>query len=141
MRSSQGAVVAVIKLSLPAGKANPAPPVGPALGSKGVNIMSFCKQYNEATSSQAGRIIPAEITDKSFTFVLKTPPASFLLKQAAGVAKGAAAGSQKAVGSVTAQQVREIAEAKLADMNCTSLEAAALQIRGTARNMGIQVVD
>eukprot|EP00887_Chlorella_sp_A99_P000451 scaffold17.g451.t1 len=132
----------MIKLALPAGKANPAPPVGPALGAKGVNIMQFCKEYNAATQDKAGTIIPVEITvyeDRSFTFVLKTPPASVLLKKAAGVETGSGEPNRKMVGKVTAEQVREIAAIKLPDLNCEDLEAAARTIAGTARNMGITV--
>ncbi|PRW33322.1 50S ribosomal L11 [Chlorella sorokiniana] len=130
----------MIKLALPAGKANPAPPVGPALGAKGVNIMQFCKEYNAATQDKAGMIIPVEITvyeDRSFTFILKTPPASVLLKKAAGVESGSGEPNRKKVGKVTMDQVREIATIKLPDLNCTDLEAACNTVMGTARNMGI----
>lgn len=136
-------VRAVIKLQIEAGKANPAPPVGPALGQHGVNIMAFCKEYNERTASQAGTIVPVEITvyeDRSFSFVLKTPPASVLLKQAAGVEKGSAAQKREKVGRVTKDQVRQIAQTKLKDLNTTDIEAAMRMIEGTARSMGIEVV-
>ncbi|EFN52828.1 hypothetical protein CHLNCDRAFT_49066 [Chlorella variabilis] len=135
-------VTGMIKLALPAGKANPAPPVGPALGAKGVNIMQFCKEYNAATQDKAGMIIPVEITvyeDRSFTFILKTPPASVLLKKAAGVESGSGEPNRKKVGSVTMEQVREIAAIKLPDLNCTDLDAACNTVAGTARNMGITV--
>ena len=133
-----------IKLALEAGKANPSPPVGPALGSKGVNIMAFCKEYNARTADQAGKVIPVEITvfeDKSFTFVLKTPPASFLLKEAAGIGKGSGNPSKEKVGKVTIAQLKEIAETKMPDLNANNLEAAVKIIEGTAKNMGLQVVE
>ena len=133
---------AVIKLQIEAGKANPAPPVGPALGQHGVNIMGFCKDYNEKTASQAGTIVPVEILvyeDRSFTFTLKTPPASDMLKRAAGLEKGSAAQLREKVGQVTRAQVRQIAEVKLRDLNAHDLEAAMAQIEGTARSMGIEV--
>jgi len=133
-----------IKLALEAGKANPSPPVGPALGSKGVNIMAFCKEYNARTADQAGKVIPVEITvfeDKSFTFVLKTPPASFLLKEAAGVGKGSGNPGKEKVGKVTTAQLKEIAETKMPDLNANNLEAAMKIIEGTAKNMGLQVVE
>lgn len=136
-------VRAVIKLQIEAGKANPAPPVGPALGQHGVNIMAFCKEYNEKTSSQAGSIVPVEITvfeDRSFTFALKTPPASDLLKRAAAVQKGSSAQLREKVGQVTRAQVRQIAELKLRDLNAHDVEAAMRQVEGTARSMGIEVV-
>jgi large subunit ribosomal protein L11 len=136
-------VRAVIKLQIDAGKANPAPPVGPALGQHGVNIMAFCKDYNERTASQAGTVVPVEITifeDRSFTFVLKTPPASDLLKRAAGIEKGSSAQRREKVGQVTRDQLREIAEIKLRDLNTTSVEAAMKMVEGTARSMGIEVV-
>jgi large subunit ribosomal protein L11 len=136
------AVTGLIKLALPAGKANPAPPVGPALGAKGVNIMQFCKEYNAATQDKIGTIIPVEITvyeDRSFTFILKTPPASVLLKKAAGVESGSGEPNSKKVGTVTMDQVREIAAIKLPDLNCTELESAMRTILGTAKNMGITV--
>ncbi len=135
-------VVAVVKLQIPAGKATPAPPVGPALGQHGVNIMEFCKSYNEKTARQAGTIVPVEITifsDRTFTFVTKTPPASVLLKKAAGLEKGSGEASKKKVGRVTRQQIREIAETKLPDLNTRDLEAAMRMIEGTARSMGIEV--
>ena len=135
-------VRAIIKLQIEAGKANPAPPVGPALGQHGVNIMAFCKDYNEKTSRQAGAIVPVEITvfeDRSFAFVLKTPPASDLLKKAAGVEKGSSAQVREKVGQVTKLQIREIAELKLRDLNAHDVEQAMLQIEGTARSMGIEV--
>ena len=136
-------VRALIKLQIEAGKANPAPPVGPALGQHGVNIMAFCKDYNEKTSSQAGTIVPVEITvfeDRSFTFTLKTPPASDLLKKAAGIEKGSPVQLREKVGQVTRDQIRQIAEAKMRDLNAHDTEAAMLQIEGTARSMGIEVV-
>lgn len=137
-------VVAVVKLQIPAGKANPAPPVGPALGQHGVNIMQFCKEYNARTQNQVGTIIPAEITiyaDRSFTFVTKTPPAKDLLLKAAGVEKGSAAPNMDKVGTVTRQQIREIAEAKMKDLNAVDIEGAMRMIEGTARSMGIVVRD
>lgn len=137
-------VTGYIKLALDAGKANPAPPVGPALGSKGVNIMAFCKEYNAATQDKIGQVIPVEITvfeDRSFTFILKTPPASFLLKRAAKIGKGAGEPQLGKAGKVTVAQLQEIAEQKMPDLNCTKIEAAMNIIRGTAKNMGIQVVD
>jgi large subunit ribosomal protein L11 len=137
-------VKAVVKLAIEAGKATPAPPVGPALGQHGVNIMAFCKDYNARTAHQAGSVIPAEITvfqDNTFRFVLKTPPATDLLKKAAGVSKGASDIAQEEVGTVTSQQVREIAEQKMKDLNAYDVEGAMRQIEGTARSMGIQVVD
>jgi large subunit ribosomal protein L11 len=137
-------VKAMVKLAIEAGKATPAPPVGPALGQHGVNIMAFCKDYNARTAHQAGSIIPAEIIvfqDNSFRFVLKTPPATDLLKKAAGVPKGSSDIAQEKVGTVTSQQVREIAEQKMKDLNAYDVEGAMRQIEGTARSMGIQVVD
>ncbi len=131
-----------VKLQLPAGKATPAPPVGPALGQHGVNIMGFVKEYNEKTAAQAGTIVPVEITifeDRSFTFVLKTPPATELLKSAAGVAKGSAAQRREKVGTITRDQVREIAELKMKDLNAFNVEAAMKMVEGTARSMGIEV--
>ncbi|CAI5933432.1 unnamed protein product [Closterium sp. NIES-64] len=136
-------VVGMIKLALEAGKATPAPPVGPALGAKGVNIMMFCKEYNAKTADKAGYVIPVEITvfdDKSFTFVLKTPPASVLLLKAAGAARGSSNPGKEKVGKVTVEQVREIATEKLPDLNCTTVDAAMRIIAGTAANMGIDVV-
>ena len=134
----------IIKLQIPAGKANPAPPVGPALGQHGVNIMAFCKEYNARTSSQVGTIIPVEITvyqDQSFTFITKTPPATDLLKKAAGIEKGSGEPGREAVGQVTRQQVREIAELKMKDLNALDLEGAERMIEGSARSLGIKVVD
>ncbi len=136
-------VRAVIKLQIEAGKANPAPPVGPALGQHGVNIMGFCKDYNEKTSSQAGSIVPVEIIvyeDRSFSFTLKTPPASDLLKKAAGVEKGSGVQLREKAGEVTKAQIRTIAEVKMRDLNAADIEGAMLQIEGTARSMGIEVV-
>jgi len=137
-------VVAMVKLQIPAGKATPAPPVGPALGQHGVNIMAFCKEFNERTAKQAGLIIPVVITvyqDRSFTFITKTPPAAVLLKKAAGIEKGSAAPNREKVGRVTKQQIREIAELKMPDLNASSIEAAMSMIAGTARSMGIIVED
>lgn len=135
---------AIVRLQLRAGKANPAPPVGPALAGHGINIMAFCKEYNARTSNRAGELIPAEITvytDGSFTFVLKSPPASELLKKAAGIEKGSSAPNRDKVGKVTRAQLREIAEIKMKDLNAKDLEGAIKQIEGTARNMGITIVD
>jgi large subunit ribosomal protein L11 len=135
-------IAAVVKVQLNAGAATPAPPVGTALGPHGVNIMDFCKQYNAATEAQRGNIIPVEITiyeDRSFTFITKTPPAPELIKKAAGVEKGSAEPHTTKVGTVTAAQVREIAQTKMADLNTTSLESAEKIIAGTARSMGITV--
>ena len=137
-------VMAMVKLEIQAGKANPAPPVGPALGQHGVNIMQFCKEYNARTQSQAGMVIPAEITifqDRSFTFVTKTPPAKNLLLQAAGIPKGSAVPNTGKVGTINRQQVREIAQTKMADLNAVDIEGAMRMIEGTARSMGIVVVD
>ena len=137
-------VTAVIKLQVNAAKATPAPPIGPALGQHGVNIMAFCKDYNAKTAHLTGSIIPAQITifqDNSFRFVLKTPPATDLLKKAAGVSKGGANVKRDKVASVTRQQVREIAEQKMKDLNAYDLENAERIIEGTARSMGIQIVD
>jgi large subunit ribosomal protein L11 len=137
-------VKAIVKLAIPAGKATPAPPVGPALGQHGINIMAFCKDYNARTAHQAGSIIPAEITvfqDNSFRFILKTPPATDLLKKAAGVSKGASEVAIETAGAVTQQQVREIAEIKMQDLNAYDVESAMRMIEGTARSMGIKVVD
>ncbi len=136
-------VIAQIKLQLPAGKATPAPPVGPALGQHGVNIMEFCKQFNAKTADQPGMIIPAVLTvfaDRSFTFILKTPPASVLLKKAAGLEKGSGEPNKVKVGKVTIDQVREIAELKKVDLNANDVEAAMEMIKGTAVSMGIEVV-
>ncbi len=135
---------AVVRLQLVAGKANPAPPVGPALAGHGINIMAFCKEYNARTQNRAGEVLPAEISvfsDGSFTFILKSPPASVLLKKAAGVEKGSAIPNRTKVGKVTRSQVREIAEIKMKDMNAVDIEDAMRQIEGTALNMGIQVVE
>ena len=137
-------IKAIIKLQIPAGKANPAPPVGPALGQHGVNIMAFCKEYNARTSSQVGTIIPVEITvyqDQSFTFITKTPPATDLLKKAAGVEKGSSDPGRVVVGQVTREQVREIAELKIKDLNALDIEGAERMIEGSARSLGIEVVD
>jgi len=136
-------VTGVIRLQIPAGQANPAPPVGPALGQQGVNIMEFCKQFNAATASQAGLVIPVVITvyqDKSFTFVTKSPPASVLLKRAAGIAKGSGAPNREKVGKVSRAQVEEIARLKAKDLNASDLAQAVKMIEGTARSMGIEVV-
>ena len=135
-------VQAFIKLQIPAGQANPAPPVGPALGQHGVNIMEFCKQYNAKTQQQTGLIIPVVITvysDRSFTFITKTPPAAVLLKKAAGLAKGSGEPNRNKVGKVTDAQVREIATTKMEDLNADTVDAAAMMVRGTARSMGIEV--
>lgn len=136
------ALKAQVKLQCPAGQANPAPPVGPALGQHGVNIMQFCTQFNEATKEQAGLIIPVVISvfeDRTFTFVLKTPPAAVLLKRAAKLAKGSAVPNKTKVGSVTAAQVTEIAKLKMPDLTAGSLAAAESMVRGTARSMGLKV--
>lgn len=135
---------AIVKLQIPAGKANPAPPIGPALAGHGINIMAFCKEYNARTSNRVGEIIPAEITiytDGSFTFILKSPPAAELLKKAAGIEKGSGQSSRGKVGKVTRAQIREIAEIKMKDLNAVDLEGAVRQIEGTARNMGLEIVD
>ena len=135
---------AIVKLQVPAGKATPAPPVGTALGPHGINIMQFCKEYNAKTASQAGTIVPVEITiyqDRSFSFVLKTPPAPVLLKKAAGVEKASGVPNRNKVGSVTRKQVREIAEMKMKDLNAVDVEGAMKMIEGTARSMGIDVKD
>jgi large subunit ribosomal protein L11 len=136
-------VIAEVKLQIPAGQANPSPPVGPALGQRGVNIMEFCKAFNAKTQSQAGMIIPVLITvyaDRSFTFITKTPPASVLLKKAAGVEKGSNDPKRNKVGSVTAAQVREIAQLKTPDLTAASLEAAIRTVEGTARSIGLNVI-
>jgi len=133
-----------IKLQIPAGKATPAPPVGPALGQQGVNIMDFCKAFNARTAKQEGLIIPVVITvyaDRSYSFITKTPPAAILLKKVAGLAKGSGAPNKEKVGKVTKAQVEEIAKTKLPDLNCASLEAAVRTVMGTARSMGIEVVE
>ena len=135
---------AIIRLQIPAGKANPAPPIGPALAGHGINLMAFCKEYNARTSSRMGDIVPAEITiyqDGSFTFILKTPPAAILLKKAAGVEKGSSNPPREIVGQVTREQVREIAEIKMKDLNANDIESAMRQIEGTALNMGLEVID
>ncbi|GAB6061659.1 50S ribosomal protein L11 [Deferrisoma palaeochoriense] len=137
-------VAAIIKLQIPAGQANPSPPVGPALGQHGVNIMEFCKAFNAKTKDGNGIITPVEITvyaDRSFTFVTKTPPAAVLLKMAAGIEKGSGEPNKKKVGKVTREQVRKIAEQKMPDLNTTDIEAAIRTIEGAARSMGLEVVD
>lgn len=137
-------IKAVVKLQIEAGKANPAPPVGPALAQHGINLMQFCKEYNARTASMAGNIIPAEVTiyqDGSFTFVLKTPPTPDLLRKAAGVEKGSSEPNRSKVGRITRAQLREIAQMKRRDLNAVDLEGAMRQIEGTARSMGIEIVD
>jgi large subunit ribosomal protein L11 len=137
-------VVAVIKLAINAGKANPAPPIGPALGQHGVNIMMFCKEYNAKTADKAGLVIPVEISvyeDRSFTFVLKTPPASVLIKKAAGIEKGSGEPNRSRVGTITRAQLQEIAETKMPDLNANDIEAAMKIVEGTARNMGVAIAD
>jgi large subunit ribosomal protein L11 len=137
-------VIKLVKLQVPAGKATPAPPVGPALGQAGVNIMAFVKDFNERTASQAGLIIPVEITvyeDRSFTFITKTPPAPILLKKAAGIESGSGEPNKKKVAKVSRAKVREIAESKMKDLNAASIEAAMRMIEGTARSMGIDIID
>lgn len=137
-------VVGIIKLAIQAGKATPAPPIGPALGQRGVNIVAFCKEYNAKTADKTGFIIPVEITvyeDKSYTFVLKTPPASTLLAKAAGVAKGSGEPQKIKVGNISKKQLQEIAETKVPDLNTRNVEAAMKIIEGTARNMGITISD
>jgi large subunit ribosomal protein L11 len=136
-------LAAIVKIQIPAGQATPAPPVGTALGPHGINIMDFCKAYNEKTEAQRGQIIPAEISifeDRSFTFITKTPPTPFLLKQAAGVEKGSSLTPREKSGSVTRAQVRQIAEQKMPDLNAVDIEGAMLQVEGTARSMGLDVV-
>jgi large subunit ribosomal protein L11 len=135
---------AIVRLQIEAGKANPAPPIGPALAGHGINIMAFCKEYNARTSSRPGEVLPAEITvysDNSFTFVLKTPPAAVLLRKAAGIPKGSGVPNKDKVGQVTSKQVREIAELKMKDLNAIDIEGAMKQVEGTARSMGITVAD
>jgi large subunit ribosomal protein L11 len=135
-------LAAIVKIQIPAGQATPAPPVGTALGPHGINIMDFCKAYNEKTESQRGQIIPAEISifeDRSFTFITKTPPTPFLLKQAAGVEKGSSLTPREKSGSVTRAQVKQIAEQKMPDLNAVDIEGAILQVEGTARSMGLDV--
>lgn len=137
-------VVSIIKLAIPAGKANPAPPIGPALGQHGVNIMAFCKEYNARTSDKVGLVVPVEISvfeDRSFTFILKTPPASVLIKKAAGIERGSGDPQKTKVGSITRQQLREIAETKMPDLNANDIDAAMNIVEGTARNMGVTVKD
>jgi large subunit ribosomal protein L11 len=135
-------VVGFVKLQIPAGRANPAPPVGTALGPQGINIMAFCKEYNARTQSQDGTILPVEVTifsDKSFTFITKTPPAAVLLKKEAGIEKGSGVPNKQKVGKVTRAQVRKIAELKMPDLNCDTVEAAEAMVAGAARSMGIEV--
>ena len=135
-------ITGIVKLQIPAGQANPAPPVGPALGQQGVNIMAFCKEFNAATQKEAGMVIPVVITvyqDKSFTFITKTPPAAALLKKAAGIAKGSGVPNRDKVGKVTRQQVAEIAKLKMKDLNAFDADHAARMVAGTARSMGIEV--
>lgn len=137
-------IKAIVKLQVPAGKASPAPPIGPALGQHGVNIMAFCKEYNARTANQVGSVVPVEITiyqDQSFTFVTKTPPVPDLLRKAAGVEKGSAEPNRTKVGTITRRQLREIAELKMKDLNALDIEGAERQIMGTARSMGIRIVD
>ena len=137
-------VIAQVKLQVPAGQANPSPPVGPALGQHGVNIMEFCKTFNARTQGQEGLIIPVVITiyaDRTFTFIMKTPPAAVLLKRAAGIAKGSGEPNKNKVGQVTKAQVQEIAKTKLPDLNTTSLESAIRSVEGTARSMGIKITE
>ena len=137
-------VVAIIKLAITAGKANPAPPIGPALGQHGVNIMMFCKEYNARTADQAGLVVPVEISvfeDRSFTFILKTPPASVLIQKAAGIPKGASQPNKQKAGTITRAQLQEIAQTKMPDLNANDIEAAMKIVEGTARNMGVAVVD
>jgi large subunit ribosomal protein L11 len=137
-------IKAIIKLQIPAGKANPAPPVGPALGQHGLNIMAFCKEYNARTSNMMGSIIPVEITvyqDQTFTFVTKTPPASDLLRKSAGIEKGSGEPNRNKAGTVTRAQIREIAELKMKDLNAVDIEGAMRQIEGSARSMGINILD
>lgn len=136
-------VIAMVKLQIPAGKATPAPPVGPALGQRGINIMQFCKEFNERTANSEGLIIPVEITvyqDRSFTFITKTPPVSALLKKYSGLETASGEPNKKKVGRVSKEQVREIAKIKLPDLNTTDLEAAVRMVEGTAKSMGIEVV-
>ncbi len=137
-------VAAMVKLQLPAGKATPGPPVGSSLGPHGINIAGFTKEFNEKTASQAGLIIPVVITiyaDRSFTFVLKTPPAAVLIKKAIGLEKGSAAPNKTKVGKITREQIKQIAQTKMPDLNCTSIESAMKMIEGAARSMGVTVVD
>ncbi len=137
-------VVSVIKLAIQAGKANPAPPIGPALGQHGVNIMMFCKEYNARTADQVGLVIPVEISvfeDRSFTFILKTPPASVLIRKAAGIERGSGEPNTKKVGSISRAQLQEIAQTKMPDLNANDIEAAMKIVEGTARNMGVVVAE
>lgn len=137
-------LIKVVKLQIPAGKATPAPPVGPALGQAGINIMGFVKEFNERTAKQIGLIIPVEVSvyqDRSFTFILKTPPAAVLLKKAVGIESGSGEPNKKKVGTVSRAKVREIAELKMPDLNAASIEAAMRMVEGTARSMGLTVVD
>ncbi|HLV37063.1 MAG TPA: 50S ribosomal protein L11 [Spirillospora sp.] len=137
-------IKAIVTLQIPAGKANPAPPIGPALAQHGINLMAFCKEYNARTTNRMGDIVPAEITvfsDGSFRFTLKSPPTPFLIKKAAGIEKGSPRANAEKVGQLTRKQVREIAEIKLPDMNTTDVEAIMRQIEGTARQMGVTIVD
>lgn len=137
-------VIGLVKLAINAGKATPAPPIGPALGQHGVNIMAFCKEYNERTKDQAGLIIPVEITvyeDRSFTFITKTPPAAVLLKKAANISSGSSEPNRKKVAAVPKSKVREIADIKMKDLNAASIEAAMRMVEGTARSMGIDIVE
>ena len=137
-------VTGFVKLQIPAGRANPAPPVGTALGPQGINIMAFCKEFNARTQAQDGIILPVEVTiyaDKSFTFILKTPPAAILLKKEAGIEKGSGQPNRNKVGSVTKAQVRKIAELKMPDLNCDTIESAMAMVAGAARSMGLEVKD
>jgi large subunit ribosomal protein L11 len=137
-------VTGIVRLQIPAGQANPAPPVGPALGSQGVNIMAFCKDFNAKTQDKAGLVIPVVITvyaDRSFTFIMKSPPASALLKRAAGLAKGSGVPNREKVGKVTRAQVREIAKIKMQDLNASTEEAAMRMVEGTARSMGVEITE
>ena len=137
-------IKAIVTLQIPAGKANPAPPIGPALAQHGINLMAFCKEYNARTSNRMGEIVPAEITifgDGSFRFALKSPPTTFLIKRAAGIEKGSQKANAEKVGSITRKQVREIAETKLPDMNTTNIESIMRQIEGTAKQMGVTITE
>lgn len=137
-------IMAIVKVELEAGKASPAPPVGPALAQHGINLMAFCKEYNARTSNRMGDVIPAEITvytDQSFTFVLKTPPTASLIRKALGVDKGSAEPNRNKIGKLTRTQVRDIAEAKMPDLNASDIETAMLQVEGTARSMGVNISD
>lgn len=137
-------VKAIVRLNIAAGKANPSPPIGPALAQHGINLMAFCKEYNARTASMAGQIVPAELTiyaDSSFTFVLRTPPTADLLRRAAGVEKGSAVPNKQKVATITRKQLREIAETKMKDLNAIDVDGAMAQIAGTARSMGIEIQD